>query len=79
MHGKSLDEGNSPAATSGLSSRPVATGAAGECEIDHVVPLADGGLTVDSNGRPACRYHNRNRHNRNRHNRNRHNRNRPPP
>ncbi|HVM14357.1 MAG TPA: DUF222 domain-containing protein [Egibacteraceae bacterium] len=34
---------------------------AGECEIDHVVPFANGGLTVDSNGRPACRYHNRNR------------------
>jgi hypothetical protein len=34
---------------------------AGECEIDHVVPYAHGGLTVDTNGRPACRCHNRNR------------------
>jgi hypothetical protein len=33
-----------------------------ECEIDHVVPFSKGGLTVDTNGRPACGYHNRNRH-----------------
>ena len=32
---------------------------ADQCEIDHVVPFAHGGPTVDSNGRPACRYHNR--------------------
>jgi HNH endonuclease len=36
--------------------------AAGACEIDHVEPYAAGGPTVDSNGRPACRDHNRNRH-----------------
>jgi hypothetical protein len=36
--------------------------AAEDCEIDHVVPFAAGGLTVDANGRPACGYHNRNRH-----------------
>jgi hypothetical protein len=34
------------------------------CEIDHVTPWADGGLTVDDNGRPACGYHNRRRHRR---------------
>ncbi|MDQ4069719.1 MAG: HNH endonuclease [Actinomycetota bacterium] len=33
-----------------------------ECEIDHVLPWAAGGLTVDDNGRPACRYHHRRRH-----------------
>ncbi|HEX6595531.1 MAG TPA: HNH endonuclease signature motif containing protein, partial [Acidimicrobiales bacterium] len=32
-----------------------------ECEIDHVVPFAHGGPTVDANGRPACGYHNRTR------------------
>ena len=31
---------------------------ADECDIDHVEPHAPGGLTVDDNGRPACRYHN---------------------
>ena len=31
-------------------------------EIDHVVPWAHGGPTVDDNGRPACRYHHRRRH-----------------
>ena len=35
-----------------------------DCEIDHVVPWAAGGPTVESNGRPACRYHNRHRHRR---------------
>jgi hypothetical protein len=35
---------------------------AADCEIDHVVPFAAGGLTVDANGRPACAYHNRHRH-----------------
>jgi hypothetical protein len=34
---------------------------AGECEIDHVVAWAAGGQTVDTNGRPACGYHNRRR------------------
>ncbi|HEX2046133.1 MAG TPA: DUF222 domain-containing protein [Acidimicrobiales bacterium] len=33
-----------------------------ECEIDHVIPWSDGGLTVDDNGRRACRYHHRRRH-----------------
>ena len=37
-----------------------------ECQVDHVVPWAEGGLTVDDNGRPACGFHNRER-------------NRPPP
>ena len=30
-------------------------------EIDHVRPYAAGGLTVDENGRPACRFHHRQR------------------
>jgi hypothetical protein len=34
------------------------------CEIDHVQPYADGGLTTEANGRPACGYHNRRRHRR---------------
>ena len=34
------------------------------CQIDHVVPYAAGGLTVDTNGRAACGYHNRLRHRR---------------
>ena len=29
------------------------------CEIDHNEPYAAGGLTVSSNGRPACAFHNR--------------------
>jgi Domain of unknown function (DUF222) len=32
---------------------------ADECEIDHVQPWSAGGLTVESNGRPACGFHNR--------------------
>jgi uncharacterized protein DUF222 len=32
---------------------------ADECEIDHVQPWSVGGLTVESNGRPACGFHNR--------------------
>jgi hypothetical protein len=31
------------------------------CQVDHVVPHAAGGLTTDSNGRPACGAHNRGR------------------
>ncbi len=31
------------------------------CEIDHVEPYSEGGLTTDDNGRPACDYHNRHR------------------
>lgn len=33
-----------------------------ECQIDHVEPYGEGGLTTDDNGRPACGYHNRRRH-----------------
>ena len=33
-----------------------------ECEIDHVRPWSEGGLTVEDNGRPACGFHNRERH-----------------
>jgi hypothetical protein len=33
-------------------------------EVDHIEPYAAGGLTTDSNGRAACRYHNRRRHRR---------------
>jgi hypothetical protein len=29
------------------------------CEIDHVNPYAEGGLTVQDNGRPKCKYHHR--------------------
>ena len=32
------------------------------CEIDHVRPWSQGGLTVEDNGRPACGFHNRERH-----------------
>ncbi len=32
-----------------------------DCQVDHVVPYAEGGLTVDDNGRPACGFHNRER------------------
>ncbi|HEV2759171.1 MAG TPA: HNH endonuclease signature motif containing protein, partial [Acidimicrobiales bacterium] len=39
-----------------------------DCEIDHVKPWSEGGLTVEDNGRPACGFHNRERH-----------RTRPPP
>ena len=35
-----------------------------ECQVDHVQPWAAGGLTVDTNGRVACGYHNRRRHQR---------------
>jgi hypothetical protein len=31
---------------------------ADRCEIDHIVPYADGGLTVQENGRAYCRRHN---------------------
>jgi hypothetical protein len=31
------------------------------CEIDHVKPWSEGGLTVEDNGRPACGFHNRQR------------------
>ena len=32
---------------------------AADCEIDHVQPWSEGGLTIDENGRPACSWHNR--------------------
>jgi hypothetical protein len=34
------------------------------CDIDHIVPYAEGGLTVQDNGRCLCGFHNRLRHNR---------------
>lgn len=34
------------------------------CEIDHIQPHAEGGLTTEANGRPACGYRNRRRHRR---------------
>ena len=33
-----------------------------DCEIDHIQPWAAGGLTIDTNGRCACGFHNRLRH-----------------
>ena len=32
-----------------------------QCPIDHVRPRAEGGLTTQANGRPACAFHNRRR------------------
>ena len=32
-----------------------------DCEVDHVVPFAEGGPTVAGNGRLACGFHNRSR------------------
>ena len=32
-----------------------------QCQIDHVRPYAEGGLTTQANGRPACALHNRHR------------------
>ena len=29
------------------------------CQIDHIQPYATGGPTIDTNGRPACGFHNR--------------------
>jgi hypothetical protein len=29
------------------------------CQIDHVRPYAEGGLSTGANGRPACAFHNR--------------------
>jgi hypothetical protein len=37
---------------------------AAQCEIDHVEPYSQGGLTIQANGRPACDFHNRGRHRR---------------
>lgn len=33
-----------------------------DCQVDHVEPWSTGGLTVDTNGRLACGFHNRQRH-----------------
>ncbi|MEA2900539.1 MAG: hypothetical protein QOH36_426 [Actinomycetota bacterium] len=33
-----------------------------DCQVDHVQPWSVGGLTVDTNGRLACAFHNRLRH-----------------
>ena len=41
---------------------PYCDQAAEECQIDHVKPWSQGGLTVEDNGRPACGFHNRERH-----------------
>jgi len=38
---------------------PYCDAPAEDCQIDHVVPFARGGPTIDTNGRPACGYHNR--------------------
>ena len=35
-----------------------------QCQIDHIVPYDDGGLTIQANGRPYCKYHHRRRHRR---------------
>jgi hypothetical protein len=32
-----------------------------QCEIDHVRPYAEGGLTTQATGRPACAFHPRHR------------------
>jgi hypothetical protein len=37
---------------------------AADCQIDHVIPYAAGGPTVQDNGRVACGAHNRDRHKR---------------
>lgn len=34
---------------------------ADQCEIDHLLPYADGGITVPDNGEPKCRPHHRRR------------------
>ena len=52
---------------------PTCEVAAEHCEIDHVRPWSEGGLTTEDNGRVACGFHNRDRHNRERQ------RARPPP
>ncbi len=37
---------------------------AAECELDHIVPYSQGGLTEQENGQVLCRYHNRLRYER---------------
>jgi hypothetical protein len=29
------------------------------CEVDHIVPYSEGGLTIQTNGQPGCDFHNR--------------------
>jgi hypothetical protein len=36
------------------------------CQVDHIEPWSEGGLTVQDNGRPLCGYHNRLRNRRSR-------------
>jgi len=38
---------------------PYCDAPASECQADHVVPWAEGGLTTQANGRLACGFHNR--------------------
>ena len=40
---------------------PTCDAPAERCQIDHVRPWAEGGLTTQANGRPACAFHNRRR------------------
>ena len=40
---------------------PYCDAPAEDCEVDHVEPWAEGGLTIQANGRPACSFHNRER------------------
>ena len=37
---------------------------ADHAQVDHIQPWAQGGLTVEANGRVGCGYHNRRRHQR---------------
>ena len=30
-----------------------------DCQVDHVQPFSEDGLTIQDNGRPACGFHNR--------------------
>jgi hypothetical protein len=41
---------------------PGCTQPADECDIDHIIPYTDGGLTVQQNGRLRCPIHNRHAH-----------------
>ena len=37
---------------------------ADKCEMDHIVPYSEGGLTTQGNGQVLCKYHNRLRYER---------------
>ncbi len=41
---------------------PLCDATVDDCQVDHVEPWSVGGLTVDTNGRLACAFHNRLRH-----------------